>query len=61
MALSVELAPGDTVSIYDGRVIITVTEKSGRKARMTIAADKVIPIEVNTRERSPSLTKKGNG
>ncbi len=44
MPLYVDLDQGDRVNIDKGRVVVEVLEKTGRRVRLSIAADKSIPI-----------------
>lgn len=45
--LYMDLEPGDVVDVDDGRIQFTVVEKSGRRARVKIEADRSIPIVRN--------------
>jgi len=50
-SLVVELKVGDSVSIDSGRVVMTLREKSGQRARLHFSAERSVPIEP-LRERS---------
>ena len=43
--LTVEVKVGDSVSVDHGRVVITVEEKSGQRARLRFVADSEVAIE----------------
>ena len=45
MALSFDLKVGDAVSIDGGKVMVTLREKSGRTARVSVETDKKVPVE----------------
>jgi hypothetical protein len=53
-SLVVELMVGDSVSIDSGRVVMTLREKSGRRARLHFSAERSVPIEP-VRERAALL------
>jgi pyruvate kinase len=40
-----EVAPGETVRIDDGKILVIVEQKSGQKARLRIIADRSIVID----------------
>ncbi len=40
-----EVAPGETVRIDDGKILVIVEQKSGQKARLRIIADRSVAIE----------------
>jgi hypothetical protein len=50
-SLVVELKVGDSVSIDSGRVVMTLREKSGQRARLHFSAERSVPIEP-VRERA---------
>jgi len=50
-SLVVELKVGDSISIDSGRVVMTLREKSGQRARLHFSAERSVPIEP-LRERS---------
>ncbi len=45
MALSFDLKVGDALSIDKGRVVVTLREKSGRAARVSVETEKSVQIE----------------
>lgn len=50
--LFMDLEPGDVVDVDDGRIQLTVVEKSGRRARVRFEADRSIPIVRNESQSS---------
>ena len=46
-----DLAHGDTLSIDDGRVRLTMEQKSGSRARLKIQAEDSIVISLDDKER----------
>lgn len=52
-SLVVELKVGDSISIDSGRVVMTLREKSGQRARLHFSAERSVPIEP-LRERAGS-------
>ena len=49
MALNLDLHVGESVSIDDGRVTVTLKDKSGKRARLEFEADRSVSIKkVNT-------------
>lgn len=44
MPLYLDLDQGDRVNIDDGRVVVEVVQKTGRRVRLSINADRSIPI-----------------
>lgn len=45
MALSFDLKVGDALRIDGGRILLTLREKSGKTARVSVDADKSIAVE----------------
>lgn len=45
MALFLDVAVGDVLSIDNGKVQITIIDKSGSRSRLSVEADKSIKIE----------------
>lgn len=43
--LSIDLKQGESVSIDGGRVVVTLEDKSGKRARLTFEADKSVAIK----------------
>lgn len=43
--LSIDLKPGESVSIDSGRVVVRLEEKSGKRARLTFEAAKDVSIK----------------
>lgn len=59
MALLIDVKVGESVSIDEGRVKVTLKEKSGQRARLEVAADKSVKIEHQKQARPASLAAKG--
>ena len=51
MALILELRPGESISIGNGMAVITLESKSGQVARLSVQADKSVPVQ-----RSPQAS-----
>jgi sRNA-binding carbon storage regulator CsrA len=52
MPLFVNLLPGDALDMDNGRIKLTVAEKSGRRIRLRIDAAREIPVhKTESRER----------
>ena len=47
-SFSIEVKVGESVSVDRGRVIVTLLEKSGQRARLGFDAEKDIPVNKNT-------------
>lgn len=56
MALYVDLKVGESVSIDEGRVRMTLRAKNGQRARLEFQADKSVSIE---REKPSSIVAQG--
>ena len=56
--LLIDLVVGDSVSIDSGRVVLTLTEKSGKRARLKFSAERSVPIEP-IRARAADQARKG--
>jgi len=41
---SVDIKVGESISVDRGRVVLTVVEKSGQRARLAIDAEKTVPV-----------------
>ena len=50
---------GDTIVIDDGRVLVTFEKKSGQEVKVSIEADRTIPVKVLPRERRTTPWAKG--
>jgi len=50
-SLVVELKVGDSISIDSGRVVLTLKDKSGQRARLHFSAERSVPIDP-VRERA---------
>lgn len=46
-AIRIDLSSGDTISLDEGRIKVTLEHKSGSRARLKIQADDSIAIAVN--------------
>lgn len=44
-SLNIELRVDESVSIDNGRVVVTLKEKSGRRARLNFSAEGDVPIQ----------------
>ncbi len=44
-SLNIELRVDESVSIDNGRVVVTLKEKSGKRARLNFSADAEVPIQ----------------
>ncbi len=44
-SLNIEMRVDESVSIDNGRVVVTLLEKSGRRARLNFSADAAVPIQ----------------
>jgi hypothetical protein len=56
--LLIDLLVGDSVSIDSGRVVVTLAEKSGKRARLRFSAERSVSIEP-LRARAADQAKKG--
>jgi hypothetical protein len=52
--LNIELKPGEAITIGD--VVVTLQDKSGKLARLSVDADKSIPVR-RVQEQGPSVAK----
>jgi sRNA-binding carbon storage regulator CsrA len=43
-SFSIELKVGETISIDRGRIVLTLLEKSGQRAKLGFEAEKVVPV-----------------
>lgn len=41
----VEMRVGERLKLYDGRVVVTVEQKSGQRSRLRIEADSSVKVE----------------
>jgi len=58
MALSLDMDAGESINV--GSAVITLIHKTGRKARLSIDADKTMPVSLNhTRAPTQSRGVKG--
>lgn len=60
MAVSFDLRVGDALSIDSGRIVMTLKEKSGRSAKVSIDADKAVPVQ-KIRGMVPAAVPAANG
>lgn len=42
--LNIDLKPGESISIGNGMAVITLESKSGNMARLSVKADKSVPV-----------------
>ncbi len=52
--LNIDLKPGEAITIGD--VVVTLQDKSGKLARLSVQADKSIPVR-RVSEQGPSVAK----
>lgn len=43
--LKIDLKPGESISIGNGLAVITLESKSGQVARLSVQADKSVPVQ----------------
>lgn len=43
--LKIDLKPGESISIGNGLAIVTLESKSGQVARLSVQADKSVPVQ----------------
>lgn len=56
MGLNVDLRVGETLVFNNGQIVVTLMEKSGQRARISVEADASVHIKPPSRQ-----TKPGNG
>jgi sRNA-binding carbon storage regulator CsrA len=54
-----DLRVGESISFDEGRIVVTLLEKSGQRARLDIRADDAVKVTVNKSEIAASLAKNG--
>lgn len=54
MSLKVDLRVGESLRIDGGRIVVTLMEKSGQRARISVEADDSVSIQVPEREMTPA-------
>lgn len=54
MSLKVDLRVGESLRIDGGRIVVTLMEKSGQRARVSVEADDSVSIQVPEREMTPA-------
>ena len=54
MSLKVDLRVGETLIFNDGEIVVTLLEKSGQRARISVEADDSVVIQPPSREISCS-------
>jgi len=59
MPLLIDVKVGESVSIDEGKVIMTLLEKSGQRARMELVADKSIKIRHIKQDKPANIAAKG--
>lgn len=52
MSLKVDLRVGETLTFNNGQIVITLLEKSGQRARISVEADDSVEIQPPSRETS---------
>ena len=52
MSLKVDLRVGETLTFNNGQIVITLLEKSGQRARISVEADDSVVIQPPSRETS---------
>lgn len=50
MSLKVDLRVGEPLQFNGGQIVITLLEKSGQRARISVEADDSVKIQLPTRE-----------
>lgn len=58
-ALKLDLRTGETVSFDDGRITITLLDKSGQRARLDIKAEKGVKIDKPSASLASDQARKG--
>jgi len=58
-ALKLDLAVGETVSFDNGRITITLLEKSGQRARLDIKADDGVKINTPRSTQAAEQARRG--
>lgn len=51
--LSVDLGVGDSLTFEDGRIVLTIEEKSGRRARLKVEMVEHLKVERKPRVQAP--------
>lgn len=54
-----DLRVGESINLDNGRVIITVLEKSGQRVRVNIDANQDVAVRFNTKASQASIAKSG--
>jgi pyruvate kinase len=54
-----DLRVGESVSFDDGRIVVTLLEKSGQRARLDIRIDEDVKFKVNKSSVASTLAKEG--
>lgn len=57
--LNLDLRVGESVSFDDGRIEITLSEKSGQRARLEIKAKSDVTIKTNKSSTASALARSG--
>lgn len=52
MSLKVDLRVGETLTFNNGQIVVTLLEKSGQRARISVEADDSVQIQPPSRESS---------
>ncbi len=52
MSLKVDLRVGETLTFNGGQIVVTLLEKSGQRARVSVEADDSVLIQPPSRETS---------
>lgn len=54
MSLKVDLRVGETLSFDGGKIVVTLLEKSGQRARVSVEADESVSIQVPEKDAVPA-------
>lgn len=61
MGLKVDLRVGETLTFNNGQIIVTLLEKSGQRARISVEADDSVVIKTPLRETPAATDESING
>lgn len=61
VSLKVDLRVGETLTFNNGQIVVTLLEKSGQRARISVEADDSVLIQPPSRESPVSVGDRGNG
>ena len=60
MSLKVDLRVGETLTFNNGQIVVTLLEKSGQRARISVEADDSVLIQPPSRESPVSVCDHNN-